>query len=151
MAISTDAVIDFFGTTDTVTSSSSAVLDAAFSVVADVVTWTNDDDAVSASVVFSGTFSVAPTAGRALGLYASLQNINGTADQLDPSDAFAHVAVGTIPVKDVTTLQTIPLSIPLMNINTSQEVLFFIKNNAGQTLSSGWDLFVTPTALGPHA
>ena len=151
MAIGSDAGVDFFGTPDTVTSSSSAVIDTAFSIAADVVTWVNDDDAQFAGAVLKATFSVAPTPGGSISLYASLQNIDGTDDQLDPSSAFAHMPVGVFPVKDVTTLQSIPISIPLANIVTSQEYLFFIENRAGQTLSAAWELIITPKATGPHA
>lgn len=56
MAISTDAAVEFFGTQDTVTSSSSSVADNAFSVAGDITTWTNDDDAPMASIVLEATF-----------------------------------------------------------------------------------------------
>ena len=151
MAIGTDAAIDFFGTADTVTSSSSAVTDTSFSVAADVSTWTNDDDANFAAMVLQVTFSVAPTSGGSISLYGSLQNVEGTDDQLDPSSAFAHVPLGVFPVKDVTTLQSISISIPLPNVKTSQEYLFFVENRAGQTMSAAWDLIITPKAVGPSA
>ena len=43
MAISTDALIDFFGTQDEVTTTPSEVTDTSFSIATDTSTWTNDD------------------------------------------------------------------------------------------------------------
>lgn len=151
MPITSGAAVDFFGDQDTVSNSSSAVLDGAFSVAADVSTWVNDDDAMSAAIILKATFATTPTSGGSIGLYAALQNIDGTDDQLDPSDAFSHISLGVFPVKDVTSLQTIPTNIPLPNTKTSEEYVFFIKNNAGQTLSLGWELLITPKAISPKA
>jgi len=151
MAISTDAAIDFFGNQDTVTSSSSSVADGAFSVSGDITTWTNDDDAVSAAVVFEGTYSSAPDASSSVSLFARLMNIQSTNDQDTPDSNFGHTFLGSFPLNDVTSSQYIAIEVSLPNTKTSQEYEFYIQNNAGQTLSSGWDLYITPKAIGPHA
>ena len=52
MAISTDAAINFFGTQDTLGTSSATVADAAISIAGDQSKWTNDDDAPQASETF---------------------------------------------------------------------------------------------------
>lgn len=151
MAITTDAGVDFFGTQDSLDNTSASVASAAFSVVGDLVAWTNDDDAKTASVVLEATFSVAPDANSSVALFGQLNNIQSTNDQLAPTANFQHVYLGSFPVKDVTTAQFIPIVISLPNNNTSQEYNFFIQNNAGQTISSGWDIHITPKATGPHA
>jgi len=151
MAISTDSLIEFFGTQDTVTSSSSSVTDGSFSVAGDITTWTNDDDAPMASVVLEATYSSAPDANSVVNLYARLMNIQSTNDQGAPDANFQHVYLGTFPLNDVTSAQYIPIDVKLPNTKTSQEYDFYIQNEAGQTLSAGWDLYVTPKTYGPHA
>jgi hypothetical protein len=151
MAISTDALIEFFGTQDTVTSLSSSVTNGSFSVAGDVTTWTNDDDAPMASVVFEGTYSVAPDANSSVNLYARLMNIQSTNDQDAPDANYGHVYLGSFPLNDVTTAQYISIDVTLPNTKTSQEYEFYIENDGGQTLSAGWDLYVTPKTYGPHA
>lgn len=151
MAISTDAIVEFFGTQDTVSSSTSSVADGAYSADADTSEWTNDDDAPRASAVLDCTFSTAPDANSDVELYARLTDIQSTNDQLVPTDNSPWVYLGSFPLKDVTTAQYIPLEIVLPNTKTSQGYDFYIKNNGGQTMSSGWDLYITPKTFGPHA
>lgn len=151
MAISTDALIEFFGTQDAVTSGSSAVTDGSFSVSGDITTWTNDDDAPMAAVVLEATYSVAPGANSSVSLYARPMNIQSTNDQDAPDANFQHVYLGSFPLNDVTSAQYITLDVTLPNAKTSQEYEFYIENNGGQTLSAGWDLYVTPKTYGPHA
>ena len=150
MAIGTDAAIQFFGTQDTVTSSSSLVANDAFSVSGDVTTWTNDDDAPQAAVVFEGTYSVAPDASSLVLLYARLLNVQGTNDPDAPDANFLHTFLGAFPLNDVTTAQYSSIVVDLPNTKTSQEYEFYILNQGGQSLSAGWDLYVTPVTVGPH-
>lgn len=150
MAIGTDSAIEFFGTQDTVTSSSSAVTDGSFSVAADVTTWTNDDDAPRASVTFEGTYSSAPTAGSYVDLYARLLNVQSTNDAPEPDTNFFHYYLGSFALNDQTAAQYITIDVDLPNGKTSQEYDFYIQNNGGQTVSAGWDLYVTPKTIGPH-
>ena len=151
MAISTGAAIEFFGTQDTLGTSSAAVADAAFSIASDLSTWTNDDDAVSASVTLSCTFSVAPTANTSLNLYLRLLDVQSTNDNTVPDANFQHVYVGSFPLNDSTSAQYITIDIGLPNAYTSQQYEFYIENGSGQSLPAGWDIFVTPKAIGPHA
>lgn len=149
MAISTDAAIEFYGTQDTVTSSTAAVTDGSFSAQED--TWTNDDDAPIASMVFSGTYSSAPDANSSVDLYARLLNIDSTNDQDTPDANYGHVYLGSFPLNDVTSAQYVAIDIRLPNTVTSQQYEFYIQNNGGQTLSAGWNLKITPKTYGPHA
>lgn len=151
MAIGTDSAIEFFGTQDSLDSSSAAVTSTSFSVAGDLIDWTNDDDAPQASVVLEATFPVAPDANSSVALFGRLADIQSTNDQDDPTANYQHVFLGSFPVKDVTSAQFIPIVISLPNNATSQIYRFFIQNNAGQTISAGWDIHVTPKAIGPHA
>jgi len=151
MAISTDAAIEFFGTQDTLGTSSAAVADGAFSIASDLSTWTNDDDAPQASVVLLANFSVAPDANSSINLYLRPLNIQSTNDQEIPDANFQHTYVGSFPVNDVTTAQYINIQISLPNNAASQNYEFYIENQTGQSLPAGWDIFVTPKTIGPHA
>lgn len=151
MAISTGTLIEFFGAQDTLGTSSSAVANNAFSVAADLSTWTNDDDAPRASVTLAVTFSVAPTANSVVNLYLRLLGVQSTNDQPIPDANFTHVYVGAFPVNDVTTAQYIPIDIALPNAQASQQYEFYLENKTGQSMPAGWDLYVTPKTYGPHA
>lgn len=150
MAISTDAAIEFFGTQDTLGTSSAAVADADFSIAGDLSTWTNDDDAPQASVVLLANFSVAPDASSAINLYLRPLDVQSTNNQEIPDANFQHTYVGSFPVNDVTTAQYINIQISLPNNVESQDYEFYVENKTGQSLSAGWDIFVTPKTIGPH-
>lgn len=151
MTISTNALIEFFGTQDTLGTSSAAVADAAFSIAGDLSTWVNDDDAPQASVVLLANYSVAPDANSSINLYLRPLDIQSTNDQEIPDANFQHTYVGSFPVNDVTTAQYINIQISLPNNATSQNYEFYIENQTGQSLPAGWDIYVTPKTLGPHA
>tara|TARA_R110000851_G_scaffold174117_1_gene320384 strand:- start:31 stop:486 length:456 start_codon:yes stop_codon:yes gene_type:complete len=151
MAISTGSAIEFFGTQDTLGTSSAAVADAAFSVAGDLSTWTNDDDVVSASVTLLANFSVAPTANTSVNLYLRLLDVQSTNDGTVPDANFQHTYVGSFPLNDSTVAQYITIDICLPNSVTSQQYEFYVENQSGQSLPAGWDIYVTPKAIGPHA
>ena len=151
MAIATGAAVEFFGTQDTLGTSSAAVADAAFSIAGDLSTWTNDDDAVSASVTLLANFSVAPTANTSVNLYLRLLDVQSTNDGTVPDANFQHTYVGSFPLNDSTVAQYITMDIGLPNSVTSQQYEFYVENQSGQSLPAGWDIYVTPKAIGPHA
>ena len=151
MAIGTNSAIEFFGTQDTLGTSSASVADDAFSIAGDLSTWVNDDDAPQASVVLLADFSVAPGSRTTINLYLRPLNTEGTNDGDVPDADFQHIYVGSFPLNDVTTAQYISIIISLPNNKTSQEYEFYVENKSGQSLPSGWDIFVTPKTIGPHA
>ena len=151
MAISTDSAVEFFGTQDTLGTSSATVADAAFSVASDLSTWTNDDDAPRASVTALIDYAVAPDVNSVVNLYLRLLNTQSTNDSEIPDANFTHTYVGSFPVNDVTTNQYVTIDISLPNGKSSQEYEFYIENQTGQTIQAGWDLYVTPKTIGPHA
>ncbi len=145
MAISTNAIVDFFGTEDNVVTSGSAVNDGAFS--AEGSTWTNDDDAPEAEVrlVATGTFGAAPDANGPIHLYASKDGEDA------PSANRRQHYLGTFICENTDTAQDIRIRVRLPNGKTSEIYTFEIQNECGQTLSATWDLHVTPISPGPHA
>lgn len=151
MAIGTDSAVEFFGTQDTLGTSSAAVADDAFSIAGDLSTWTNDDDAPMAAVILLANFSVAPAANSSINLYLRLLDFQSTNDGDVPDANNQHVYAGSFPLNDVTTAQYIPIQISLPNVKTSQQYEFYVENKSGQSLPLGWDIFVTPKTIGPHA
>lgn len=151
MTIGTDAARGFFGTQDTLGTSSSAVSDDAFSVAADLSTWVDTDNALKASVILLANFSVAPTANSAIILYLRLLDIQSTNDQSVPNANFKHVMAGRFPLDATTSAQYCPIDIFLPGTKESQNYEFYLHNLSGQSLPAGWDIFVTPKATGPVA
>lgn len=151
MAISTNAAVEFFGTQDTVTGSSSSVAIAAFSVAGDVTAWANDDDAPMANVVFTGTFAAAPSANSVVNLFARAMNVDSTTDTEIPSANNLSGHLGAFLLRDTTSAQTHSIDVRLPNAKSSAEYEFYIQNLSGQSLNSGWTLKVTPKTFGPHA
>jgi len=151
MAIGTDSAIHVFGTQDTLGTSSAAVANDAFSVAGDLSTWVNDDDAPQASVTLLANFSVAPTANRAINLYLRLLDVQSTNDGTVPDANFQHFYVGSFPLNDSTVAQYITIDISLPNGSTSQNYEFYVENKSAQSLPAGWDIFVTPKTIAPHA
>ena len=152
MAISTGAAIEFFGTQDTLGTSSAAVANAAFSIASDLSTWVNDDDAPMASVTLLANFAVAPAANTLVNLYLRLLDVQSTNDGTVPDANFQHTYLGSFPLNDVTTAQYIPITISLPNTYTSQAYNFHIENQSGQSLpASNWSLNITPKTIGGAA
>jgi hypothetical protein len=153
MAIGTDSTIQFFGTQDEVTvASPAAITDGSFSVSGDTNDWTNDDDSPAASFVLNCTFSVAPAAGQVVQLHCQLIDVQSTNDEPVVDANFAGHVLGGFEPDAVTSSQYLsagPFNLP--SIGASQVYHFFLKNAAGQTMSSGWSLWVSPATLGPHA
>ena len=151
MAIGSDSAIEFFGTQDTLGTSSADVTNNSFSIAGDLSTWTNDDDALMASVILLVNYASAPDVNTSVNLYLRPLNMEGTNDGDVPDANFQHMYVGSFPTNDVTTAQYILITISLPNTKTSQEYEFYVENKTGQTLPAGWDIFVTPKTIGPHA
>lgn len=157
MAIGTNDVILKFGTQDQVDSTAGTVANDAFSVAGDVdSTWANDDDAPRGAAVLKLQFdTTAPTVG-SVGLYARLLDVQSTNDSPIPDSNFEHYLVGVFPLDfgvaaDVDYYTTIPVfQMPM--IYSGQIIEWYIKNEAtGQTIGTGWNLWITPISDGPHA
>ena len=162
MAIAENAVIQFWGTEDQLTvASETAVSNGAFSAAADVVDWTNDDDAPLAMFKLAlHDLSGAATAGDTVDLYCKPLNIESTADYQGPNANLKAIYLGSFQVDAVDPGGTAdyyvlgPVGLP--NYKTSAEYEFYIFNNLTTVnIDDGatgphWDLWISPMTHGPH-
>ena len=101
-----------------------------------------------AKFVISVTFGTAPAEGTTLALYARPLDIDGTNDTDAPETTRPTVFIGTFTVNNVTTAQYIELLAQDVPWNAA----YYLHNNgAGQTVSAGWTLKVTPYTVAPAA
>lgn len=147
--MSNEAIVKF-GTQRTLEANGAAIAnntlaqadDANYGIVADGLSYPD------ARFVLTGTFSVAPTEGTTLALYARPLDIDGTADAEAPETTRATQYIGVFVVNNVTTAQSMTLNAQ----NVPWIATYYIYNSGtGQTLSAGWDLLVTPYTIGPAA
>jgi len=109
--------------------------DASYSIAADGAYFPD------AKFVFSGAYASAPTEGAVVALLARPINIDSTNDAEAPESTRPDVWIGNFKLNNVTTTQYIEL----MAYDVPWEAEYYIHNiNAGQTLSAGWTLKVTP-------
>ena len=153
MTITTNALIDFFGTQDAVTTTGSSISDGSFVSAGQ---WTNDDDAPEAGAVLIAQWATATSiAGKALNLYGRLHSIQSTNNASAPSSSNPVILLGAFiaPASTGSTNFYMPLSagrMRLPNQYTSQVIEFYVENKTGQTVSTNWSLYVTPISPGPH-
>lgn len=94
-------------------------------------------------------FSVAPTEGGKIGLYAGVQDIDGTSDAEDPEASRPGIFIGTFTVNNVTTTQHIPMD-GVTAFDLPKIAYYWLKNiDTGQTISSGWKLIFVPRTTKP--
>lgn len=156
MAIATNDVIDKFGTQDTVTTGTpGSVATGAFSVAGDVAEWTNDDDAPLACFALTCQWAtVTGIANKRVNLYARVMNVDGTSDPVAPSSNRKWMPIGAFLVYAASTstnylFDSGPCRLP--NAGVDQVFEFYIENQTGYSISSGWTLKVTPMSQGPAA
>ena len=154
MAIATGDAIWKFDTEDEISDSTSSVSNGDYSVAGDVdSTWANTTNVVVASAVLKATFGTNPDANSTISLFARLMNVEGSNDMPVIDDNFSGIYLGAFTSPDlVTAAQYLTLTEhPLPSVSASQIIEFYIKNDCGQTLSSGWELWVTPKTYGGAA
>lgn len=152
MAISVNDGINKFDSATTVITTGSTIADGAFSLAGDVTQQTDTNDVGIMVAVFTGSYSVAPNANSSVPIFARLMNIDGTNDQQTPDANFQNIYCGGFPLNDVTGSQTSrPIEFAIPSVYTSQVVEYFIQNEAGQPLSAGATVKVTPKTRGPKA
>lgn len=116
--------------------------DASYGVVADGSSYPDAEFALTV------TYSVAPTEGTLISLYARVLNIDGTADTDAPEAARPGYVLGAFVVNNVTSAQNLVCYAQ----KVPREFDCYIHNNGtGQTISAGWVLKVTPRGRGPAA
>ena len=155
MAIAKDAVIDFFGTQDEVTTTPATVLNGAFSQASDTSQWPNDDNAPTAMfrlVLTQAGLTGAPAVGSVVNLFSQAIGIDGaSADQFIPSANFPHTYLGSFPIEDQDIDQQIIIGpIRLPNYKEGSTFIYFIENKMGVDTGTGWELHVIPMTQGPH-
>lgn len=156
MAIGTDAAIEFFGTSDALGNTTSTVSNNAFSDgTNDLNAWTNDDDAPEANAVLTWQYASGTVDEDGyFSLYAQIQNPGGqTAETGVPTATHKHIWLGDFPVKDPGTGTDVSASIRvrLPNTETSTVYHFYVENQSDVTMAAGWELEITPVAIGPHS
>jgi hypothetical protein len=152
MAFATGAAIDGFqGTFDGIDSSSSAVSGNAFSVAADVSTWTNTENAQQAALSMVVTFATQVAVGDHINVYGRRMNVNGTTDEVEPSASYRHPLCGVLPIGPGTSSQQINGIIDLPNMEAAQEYDFYFEVVSSQTMSSGWTAHINNKATEPAA
>jgi len=158
MAIGTDALIDFFGTQDLIThaTTTGAITNNSFSVVqaADVLPWTNDDDAPSAIMVLKCRWTTtAPTDGTMINVHIRPLNVQSTNDTpvptaVTPSYLTNFRADGDVAADTYVHLITPVFALP--NSYTSAVYEFYLENKTGQSITTAWTWYITPVTKGPH-
>ena len=132
--------------------STSAVTATSKSVAADMDDWANSDDAPVGTFVLEVTFSTNPTKGEAIALFAMMKDVQSTNDMPQVDSNFDGIYCGSFIVDVSTSAQYLVLAdAPIPSAESGQTIEYYVMNNTSQTMSAGWDLWVTPKTYGPHA
>ena len=138
------------GTAKTLEASGASIsVDA--TVQADDATYVLSTDAAGwpdAEFSLTCAFGTAPTAGRVLLLLARALDVAGANDAPVPSSTHAAHYVGAFSVSATTATQYLPLS-GLVAYDLPRAAEYYVCNSTNQTVSSGWQLTVTPRAIVP--
>lgn len=150
MAIGSNAVRLFAGTrTEVSVTTPGSVATLTFSVEGDTVDWTNSDNAPLACAELECQFATLPSVG-AINLHCQ---IKGTQPEPVVDSQFVGHPLGAFPVDYNAGVSTnFTSKIPLFELpwfEPSQILRFYLRNGTGQTVSSGWNLWITPLAYGP--
>lgn len=135
------------GTDTTVLSTTSTVTDASYSTDTPDSTFgvTQQARAQYANIVLEVTGSTAFDAGGAIHLYTRLLNIDSTDDEPIPDTGFPRGSVCTFLMDAISTIQRVQCSmVELPVLDTGEEMEFYVRNNAGATMSANWTLTVKP-------
>lgn len=137
-----------FGTTKTLEANGASTAANVFTIADDAsMTASDHNDYTMIDFTLSGTFSIAPTAGEVINLYARLMDIDGTNDAQVPSTNYLATYLGSFLVEPVTSAQYVAL----FNVATPGRTFnCYIENKTSQTLGAGWTLKATPKTVGPY-
>ena len=153
MAIGTGDTIHKFGTQDLVTvATPNAIANGAMSLQTDTVAWTNTDDAPDGEFVFRGQYSGTLGSNPSVNVYARKLNIQGTNDENVPTLTNKKHFIANLKIDGSlaqATNEFVSQPIELPNGVSQQQYEFYIENKIGAQISSGWQAWVTPIALGP--
>lgn len=128
------------GSQTTVITGSGTLADGAYSTSGDATAITGNLYPF-AEAVLTTAFSVAPTAGKRVHLFRRGRNIDGTNHAPVPVSGYEEIYVGSFTVSNTASSTSYDLpEIPLRKGDQD----FFIKNDTGQTMSSGFTVKITP-------
>jgi len=149
MAISTNDIIDKFGTSVNVVASASGVADGGFSVAGTTNDWTNTGNAVEAALVFNGVFSASANGGGTINVH--MQTVTASGSSPEPSTDYLGSKIASLTVDAGNLTQTGLFTIAeLPNLKDQQIYKAWLENQAGQTIDS-YSLYITPKTPGPSA
>lgn len=154
MTIDYGCVIENYGTKDTVVSSGSSVSDSGMSSAEDCSDWTNDDDAPLAQVLLKWKYSSGTLLGD-IHLHIQQIDVDGTADAAVPTSTDENRRCATFEIVSGQVAATDYYYVVIVNLKhfstkASQQFKFFIYNESGVEISSGWALQIVPKSLGVH-
>ncbi len=154
MTIGADALIGFWGaqTAGLGTTTTGFAADALSDGTNDLVAWTNVDDAPWASFTLKIDWNTtAPDPGGHINLFARKTAVEGSNNDDIPTANFPHFYIGRFKIKDVLTEQFITEVFQLPNWKSQSIYHFYLQNKTTETMEDGYDLYVTPETVGPHA
>ena len=151
MVIAVNAAIDFFGTKDDLASSSALIAIGGFSIASDLVTWTNDDDALEAAITVELTMDAVAADNSGVNVFFRALNVDGSNDDMIPEAEYRHTPMGHWAVLNgITTIQRTTRRIALPNYKTSSVWEVYLENLTLAVIDAGWTVFITPITTGPH-
>lgn len=125
----------------------------AFSITADIDAFTNTQDSPTIVMTLKLQFAVQPTAGTNINIYARKMDIEGTNDSSVPDDNNIDQIIGRFTVDaTVATSTDAFLTTQWMTISnhySAQVYQFYLQNKSDQSISAGWELFLTQVSKGP--
>jgi len=157
MAFATDDLIDKFGTLSAdLGNTTSAVTDNDMSDgTNDLDAFTNTEDASWCLCILIGQWATLPTDQTAFHVHARRMSVQSTNDAPLPLEGVnLGEFIGSIPVDGNVAVTTDTLMVSkwlrLPNSKSSQIYNFYLENQSGQTLSAGWEFYVSTVGMGPQ-
>lgn len=154
MTIATnDAIRKYSATTLTLEANGASCANAAMVQADDIaapsydLTGSDNDDCPHGLFVGSFACASAFTAMGVIDIVVQPVDIDGTNDAPTPTASYPHRCVGQFVVKDQTATQYLES----MCYDIPRKGNVYLMNRAGQTISSGWTLKLTPFTFGPNA
>lgn len=141
MAYGTEKVLEASGA-----SCASAALvqanDASYAIVADGASFPD-----AKFVLRCQWATITSIEGKTIDLYARELNVQGTNDVLAPTTTFLHKYINSFKISAVAANTDQYMS--LIGRSVPKEADYYLRNSSGQTISSGWGLWVTPETRKP--
>ncbi len=148
MTIATGDAIQKFGAQSEITNGSRSIVAGAFSVIGDVLQYSNADDAPEAHMVMIATLAGALTDSGSIGIYGRRIDVQSTNDENVPTLSSPYEFLGSFPCGVGDASQDRTARITLSGAYSGQFWEFYFKNNTPQDLTS-FRVWITPVTTGP--